>query len=70
MKNVENALPVQNYIGGNAHGGYWNDGSLMLTPGTSTPLITAAWTVHANQIIFTLFLELSWDPWDILLLRM
>jgi alpha-galactosidase len=33
MKNLENALPVQQYIGTTAHGGYWNDGSLMLTPG-------------------------------------
>ena len=33
MTNVENALPVQHFAGGNGAGGYWNDGSLMLTPG-------------------------------------
>ena len=33
MKNIENALPVQQYIRGNGQGGYWNDGSLQLTPG-------------------------------------
>ena len=37
MKNVENALPVQHFVGGNSAGGYWNDGSLMLTPGMGCP---------------------------------
>jgi hypothetical protein len=37
MKNVENALPVQNFTGGKQSGGYWNDGSLMLTPGMGCP---------------------------------
>ena len=34
---VENALPVQQYVGGNSAGGYWNDGSLQLTPGMGCP---------------------------------
>ena len=33
MKNVENALPVQQYAGPTESGGYWNDGSLQLVPG-------------------------------------
>jgi hypothetical protein len=32
MKNLQNALPVQQFTGPTASGGYWNDGSLMLTP--------------------------------------
>ena len=39
LKNLENALPVQHFTGSTTGGGYWNDGSLQLTPGfgCSTP---------------------------------
>lgn len=33
LTNIQNALPVQQYEGRSAAGGYWNDGSLQLTPG-------------------------------------
>ena len=32
MKNIENALPVQQYAGPTANGGYWNDGASQKTP--------------------------------------
>ena len=32
MKNIENALPVQQYAGPTANGGYWNDGASQETP--------------------------------------
>ena len=33
LQNLENALPVSRDSGPTANGGYWNDGSLQLTPG-------------------------------------
>lgn len=35
MQNIENALPVQPDAGPTAGGGFWNDGSMQLTPGWS-----------------------------------
>eukprot|EP01052_Picozoa_sp_SAG31_P024687 SAG31_NODE_2117_length_6412_cov_7.762712_4_plen_73_part_00 len=63
MKNLENALPVQQYAGPTENGGYWNDGSLQLTPGMgcSSPAncmsdarfetMYALWTMMAFNIL-------------------
>ena len=53
MKNLQNALPVQQFTGPTASGGYWNDGSLMLTPVRSPSDVFKLLQLPTRRILLT-----------------